>query len=63
MLGKTFVILSSGQDFSLSDVQCFFDDEVEISKIENLSKGQQLTVVGTVDGNSMNIGINNCIIK
>lgn len=63
MLGKTFVILSSGQDFSLSDVQCFFDDEVEISKIENLSKGQQLTVVGTVDGKSMNIGINNCIIK
>lgn len=63
MLGKTFVILSSGQDFSLSDVQCFFDDEAEISKIENLSKGQQLTVIGTVDGKSINIGINDCIIK
>ncbi len=35
----------------------------EITKIENLSKGQQLTVIGTIDGKSINIGINDCIIK
>lgn len=63
MLGMTFIILSSGEDFSLSDVQCFFDDELEISKIEELNKGQQITIIGTVDGKSMNIGVNSCIIK
>lgn len=63
MLGSTFIILSSGKDFSFSDVQCFFDDELEIRKIEELNKGQVITVVGTVDGKSMNIEVNHCIIK
>jgi outer membrane biosynthesis protein TonB len=63
MFGQTFVVLSSGKDFSLTDIQCFFKDESEIDKIADLKKGDTITVTGVVDGKSMNVGINKCKIK
>lgn len=61
--GQTFVVLSSGKDFSVTDVQCFFKEKSEIDKIANLKKGDTVKIQGVVDGKSMNVGVNNCVLK
>jgi hypothetical protein len=63
ILGQTYVVLSSGKDFSLTNVQCFFKDKEQIDKIANLKKGGTVTIQGIVDGKSMNVGVNDCILK
>ena len=62
ILGQTYVVLSSGKDFSITDVQCFFKDKAEIDKVAELNKGDTVTITGEVDGKSMNVGINDCIL-
>jgi hypothetical protein len=63
MLGQTYVILSSEVDFSLTSVQCFFDDKTPIDKIADLNKGDTVTIQGVVDGKSMNVSVNDCLLK
>lgn len=63
MLGQTYVILSSEVDFSLTSVQCFFDDKTQIDKIADLNKGDTVTIQGVVDGKSMNVSVNDCLLK
>lgn len=62
-LGSTYITLASGKDFSIVSVQCFFKDKDEIAKIAELSKGTEVTVVGKIDGLSMNVGVSNCKFK
>lgn len=62
-LGQTYVVLSSGKELSVTNVQCFFKDQAEIDKVANLKKGDTCTIQGKVDGKSMNVGVNNCTIK
>ncbi|OCB00382.1 OB-fold protein [Clostridium beijerinckii] len=61
--GQTYIVLSSEKDMSVTDVQCFFDEQSEIDKVSNLKKGDTVTVQGKIDGKSMNVGVNNCKIK
>lgn len=61
VFGSTFIVLSSGKDFSLTNVQCFFENKEEITKIKDLNKGDSVTVIGKVDGKSMNVSVRNCI--
>lgn len=61
--GKTYVVLSSGKQFSVTNVQCFFTEKIEIDKVANLKKGQTVTIQGDVEGKSLNVTVNNCIIK
>lgn len=61
--GSTYIILSSEVDFSLTDAQCYFKDKDEIDKIADLSKGDTVTIIGKVDGKSLNIGIKKCVFK
>lgn len=61
--GQTFIVLSSGKEFSVTNVQCFFKDKAEIDKISSLKKGNNVTIQGIVDGKSMNVGVNDCILK
>ncbi len=61
--GQTYIVLSSGKDMSVTDVQCFFEEQSEIDKVSNLKKGDTVTVQGKIDGKSMNVGVNNCTIK
>lgn len=63
MAGQTFVVLSSGKDFSITDIQCFFKEKSEIDKIANLKKGDTVKIQGVVDGKSMNVAVNNCVLK
>ena len=63
VLSQTFVVLSSGKEFSITDIQCFFDNQAEIDKIAELTKGNQVTVQGKVDGKSLNVSVRGCILK
>lgn len=63
MLGQTYITLKSDDQMSFTDIQCFFDDKAEVAKIANLSKGQTVTVTGKIDGKSMNVGVNGCVLK
>lgn len=63
IFNQTFILLSSGDDFSLTDVQCFFKEEDEIDKIADLAIGDEVTVQGIVDGKSMNVSVQKCTFK
>lgn len=62
MLGQTYIILDSRVDFSITDIQCFFSDKAEISKIANLKKGDIIKIIGKIDGKSLNVSVNDCYI-
>lgn len=63
VLDQTYIILSSGKEFSITDIQCFFNDKNEINKISELKKGDTVTVQGIVDGKSLNVAVNKCVLK
>lgn len=62
VLGQTYVVLSN-EDESFSnfvDVQCFFKDKDEINKIAQKNKGDKVTIIGKIDGKSLNVSVQNC---
>lgn len=54
MFGQTSALLTGGGDFQITGVQCFFKDEQEIQKIEELNKGDGITIIGKVGEKSVN---------
>jgi hypothetical protein len=56
-----YVILQSGGEYELRNVQCFFADS-EKEKLTQLSKGQVITVEGRCDGLMMNVLLRDCVI-
>lgn len=62
-MGMTYVVLDSGVDFSITNIQCFFKEQAEIDKVANLNKGDTVTIQGKIDGKSMNVGVNDCVLK
>lgn len=63
ILGSTYITLDAAEDFALTQTQCFFDDEDQINKVASLSKGDTVTIVGKVDGKSINVGVDDCKFK
>lgn len=63
VLSSTYVVLSAEKDFALTQVQCFFKDKSEIDKIAEISKGDTVTIIGTIDGKSLNVEVENCKFK
>lgn len=67
-MGQVYIVLDGVSEFDETvlapDIQCFFsDDEKEIEKLEELKKGDEVTVIGDIDGMSMNVGVNDCKLK
>ena len=54
-----YVILGSGAQFEIPEVQCFFDDRLA-KKAAALNKGDRVTVRGTVSGLMMNVLVKDC---
>ncbi|MDO4302102.1 MAG: hypothetical protein Q4D26_12035 [Clostridia bacterium] len=63
VLDQTTVTLTNGDEFAFTGVRCYFDDEGEIDKVANLSKGTTITVEGTCDGYTIEPVMKDCIIK
>jgi lysyl-tRNA synthetase class II len=62
MFGQTYIVLSN-EDESLSnfvDIQCFFKEKDEINKIAQKNKGDKVTIIGKIDGKSLNVSVQNC---
>jgi len=62
-VGQTYVVLSAGKDFAITSTQCFFSDKTEITKVAELKKGDKVTIQGVIDGKSMNVSVNKCVLK
>lgn len=63
MLGSTYIVLAANEEFAITQTQCSFKDEEQISKVAELSKGDTVTVIGKCDGKSINVGVNECKFK
>lgn len=63
MAGQTFIVLSAGKDFAITQTQCFFKNQEDIDKIAELKKGDTVTLTGIIDGKSINVGVNDCKLK
>lgn len=61
--GQTYVTIGTGEQFEIVTLQCFFKDKDEINKVAELKKGDEVTIIGTIGEQSINIGVNNCILK
>lgn len=57
---QTYIVLSSGKDFSITDIQCFFKDKAEIDMVADLDEGDVVTLTGKVSGKSLNVSVENC---
>jgi len=58
LMDNPYITLVGDQYFG--DVQCFFNEK---SVVANLSKGQQITVLGICDGLMINVLLNDCVVK
>ena len=63
MLGQTYIVFESTANYGLNSVQAKFSSKDEIAKIANLNKGDTITVQGKIDGMSLYVGVDNCVIK
>lgn len=63
MFNSTYVVLAGGDPYSLENVQCYFDDEAEINKLAEVSKGSQITIIGNIEGKSVYVDVKHCKMK
>ena len=61
ILDNPYVLLTDGQQYSLTGVQCSFSPS-DNSQLATVSKGQQITLSGTVSGLMMNVEVSGCQI-
>ena len=60
ILDRVYITFSTSK--VLYSVQCYFEDEEAIDGVANISKGQNITIVGTCDGFSLNVSVKDCTI-
>ncbi len=63
ILNDVYVTINDGGEYSILSVQCYFEDEDEIAKTAELSAGDEVTIVGTCDGETINVIMRDCTIK
>lgn len=63
VLNSTYVTLQTSDEYAIIRPQCTFDNQEDIDKIAELSKGDTVTIVGKVSGKSLNVSINDCTFK
>lgn len=63
--GQHYIMLDSDDPFSAVKVECLFDNQSEIDKISNLTKGEEVTIEGNVVGQyeSVNVEVKDCVLK
>jgi aspartyl/asparaginyl-tRNA synthetase len=61
ILDTPYVTLTNGEQYSLESVQCMFTKEQE-SELAKITKGQTVSLEGTVKGKLMNVLVNDCKI-
>ena len=62
-LGSTYIVLTDGSEYAITGIQCFFKDKNQIAHIAEIAKGDKVTVIGKIDGMSINVSVNDCKFK
>jgi cytoskeletal protein RodZ len=62
-MGSAVIGVSSQSKAYIDDVSCYFDDNSQDDRIANLSKGQTITIKGTVGSNVVGVSIDDCTIQ
>lgn len=60
ILDQVYVSLDTGEYFFT--IQCYFSDKDEESKVAQLSKGDEIAVLGTCEGMTLNVALKRCEI-
>ncbi|MEG0391399.1 MAG: hypothetical protein RR626_01400 [Anaerovoracaceae bacterium] len=60
---SVYITFKGDNPYSITSVQCYFDDKAEIAKVMELSQGDAITLVGTCDGKFGNVMIKKCVLK
>jgi hypothetical protein len=63
ILEQPYITLGRGIDTDIISVQCFFEDEDEITKVAELQSGETITLFGTCDGTAINVIVKDCEIR
>lgn len=65
VLDDVYIVLSNGDEYAIiNNVQCYFKDKEQISKVADLQKGQEVTLIGTVNSSiAGTVMIKDCYIK
>lgn len=61
ILGDPYVMVGRGKRFEVPELQCSLAED-QVAAASGLSKGQQVTVTGTVSGLMMNVQAKDCTI-
>jgi len=61
--GSTYIVLSSGKEYSIFGVQCYFEDKEQINLITQKTKGDTVAIIGKIEGKSLNVEVKNCKFK
>ena len=60
ILDSAYITINDGKDITWDYAQCYFKNKDEVAKIENLSKGDTVTLIGKVSNYSLTLTINKC---
>lgn len=64
MFDQVYVLLGSGQDFEITALQCYFEDQEQINKLAEVCPGQRITLVGTIGEQLIwHIDVHDCRLK
>lgn len=65
VLDDVYIVLSNGDEYAIiNNVQCYFKDKEQISKVAELQKGQEVTLIGTVNSSiAGTVTVKDCYIK
>ena len=65
VLDDVYIVLSNGDEYSIiNNVQCYFKDKEQISKVAELQKGQEVILIGTVNSSiAGTVMVKDCYIK
>ena len=64
MMGGAYVIIGTGKQYALRQVQCFLvDDPAVLAEASKLGKGTPAVYVGNVSGLLMHVQVKKCMVK
>ena len=60
ILDSAYITIGDGEDITWDYAQCYFKNKDEVAKIENIRKGDTVTLIGKVGSYSLSLTINKC---
>lgn len=60
---RPYITLSASNQYEMTNIQCFFRDSAEVSKLTQLQRGDTITVQGIITGKSLNVQVNSCALE